>query len=116
MNQTNKEYIEMVSQIAMDTILNIKYENNGTASWCKYFIPMVRKDGTPVLYGELYYYFSKKDGFKFGLGYYAAEDPDRRHYLARTQYFGFTKAEPPHWSIKQLERALIVPKIIPRSK
>jgi hypothetical protein len=116
MKEISKECIEMMSQLPMDTLLNIKYENNGVVSWCKYFIPTVRKDGTPVLFGELYYYFTKKKGFKFGLGYYASEDPDGRHYIAHTQYFGFTLMQTPHWNIKQLEKALILPKYISRSK
>jgi hypothetical protein len=113
---SQREYIEMLSQLPHDTFLNIKYENNGLVSWCKYWIPTNRKDNTPVLFGELYQYFSQKAGFKFALGYIGLHDPDGKHYIAYTQYFGFTKTEPPHFSVKKLEHALILPKYNHRSK
>lgn len=116
MSNQNKTYFEMVSQIPCDTILNIKYDNNGKIAWCKYFIPTNRKNGTPVLFGELYQYFSTRKGFLFGLGYVAQDDPDGKHHTAIYQYFGFTAREPPHEHNKRLERPLILPKHIPKSK
>jgi hypothetical protein len=68
MTTPQKEYLELMSQITCDTLLNIKYSTNGKVSWCKYWIPTTRKNGTPVLFGKLYAYFSKKEGFCFGLG------------------------------------------------
>ena len=108
MLQTEKEYIDTMSQLPCDTMLNIKYNTNGKIAWCKYHIPTVRKNGTPVLFGELNQYFTAKDGFLFALGYVSYDDPDGRFYLAKRQYFGFTKNEPPHFNFKDLEHDLVL--------
>lgn len=113
METKEKNYIDLMSQIPCDTMLNIKYSNNGKISWCKYYIPMIRKNNTAVLYGELYHYFINKEGFLFALGYIAFDDLDQRFYLANRQYFGFTKYEPPHINIKSLDYNLVLPRSPP---
>jgi hypothetical protein len=110
MQQKNTKYIDLMSQIHFDTFLSIKYSNGDKTVWCKYYIPTTRKNGTPVLYGQLYSYFIAKKGFLFALGYVAQDDPDGKHHTAKYQYFGFTANEPPHEQSKMLQYELILPK------
>lgn len=109
MSYQTLNYLDLMSQITCDTLLSVKYQKpNGSTTFCKYWIPQFRKDNTPILFGEIYAYFSSKEGFIMGLGYIGHIDITGEWYEGQTQYFGFTKAQPPHERFKQLDNALIL--------
>jgi hypothetical protein len=105
---TEKEYIDLMIDLTCDTLLSVKYNNTGKDVWVHYWIPCTRrKDKTAVLFGQLYSYFANKDGFCMALGYLGFETIEGRR-AGQTQYFGFTRNQPPHWAKKSLSRPIIL--------
>lgn len=99
MEDFKKDYIEfdLSEELYFDTWLSVKYTNSkGGVSWCQYQIPILRKDGTKRLFGDLYYYFTRKEGFRMAIGYFIKTD---LYGISQRggQYFYFDKKRTPYF-------------------
>ncbi len=100
---------DLTDELVCDTFLAVKMTMySGRPGFVHYAIPVTRKDGSTRQFGDLYNYFTKKEGFRFAIGYVLGEDG--KYWTAKNQYFFFSKRKLPHWSIKESEKKLLLPK------
>ena len=97
-----KDYLDLTEALMIDTYLSVKLGSK----FVHYAIPRERKDGTLRLYGDLYKYFTQKDGFRFAIGYVLSED--KEFWYGQNQYLYFSKKEPPFLSFKESSQKLIL--------
>lgn len=96
--------IDLTSELYMDTYLSVKFSNG---VFVHYIIPILRKDGTKRMYGDLFKYFTQKDGFRFAKGYILEDD--NAYWMGQRQYFYFDK-NGLEMSVKILDSPLLRPK------
>lgn len=107
-----KKYFDLTDPLRCDTLLAVKLMRyDGRLGFVHYIIPVVRKDGSIRLYGDLYQYFlKKKPSFRFAIGYHLEEDPRGDYWTAQFQYFYFSKTDPPFESIRLQAHKIFFPK------
>ncbi len=104
------ENIDLTNPIPFDTMLSVKLmKPNGKTIFYQYIIPRTRKDGSERLFGDLYFYFTKKEGFRFAIGYLMTEDKNLDLWIGQNQYFYFDKKKEPQLSFKKTN-PLYIPK------
>jgi len=84
----------LLEELPVDTFLSVKMERkekNGKTLFVNYIIPRQRKNGTIRNYGDLFFYFSKSDRFRFARGYILEESWDKSSWMASKQYFYFDR-------------------------
>lgn len=86
-----KEYFDLMNELTIDTYLSVKIGEK----FVHYIIPVERKDGSKRTFGNIYDYFTKKDGFRMALGYILTETLDG-YWKGQTQYFYFDKKTHPY--------------------
>lgn len=83
---TENNGIDLTSELYLDTYLSVKFSNG---KFVHYVVPINRKDGTKRQYGDLFKYFTQKDGFRFAKGYILEQDSS--FWIGQRQYFYFDK-------------------------
>ncbi len=99
---SKKNYLDMTDPLMVDTYLTVKIG----VKFVHYAIPRKRKDSTLRLYGDLYKYFTQKEGFRFAIGYLLSEDNE--FWYGQNQYFYFDKNNAPFLSFKETANKLIL--------
>lgn len=90
-NSTNqKDYFDLTTAIMVDTYLTVKFG----LKHVHYSVPKIRNNGTARTYGCLYHHFTKRDDFKFAIGYVRGEDSE--YWTGQVRYFYFDKNTPPY--------------------
>lgn len=97
-----KDFLDLTEPIMVDTYLSVKIGSK----FVHYAIPRERKDGTLRMYGDLYKYFTQKQGFRFAIGYLLSQD--KQFWYGQNQYFYFDKANAPFLSFKETKEKLIL--------
>ena len=106
-----KEFLDLSSPLTCDTLLAVKMVmRNGKPGFVHYAIPTQRQDGSFRLFGDLYYYFSRREGFRFAIGYLMFEDEDPSFWKANYQYFYFDKNNLPFESYRKQPNSIFLPK------
>ncbi len=106
-----KQFFDLTEPLLCDTLLAIKLTRyDGRPGFVHYIIPVMRKDGTQRLYGDLYHYFTQKPGFRFAIGYYLQEDGTGKYWEGDFQYLYFDKRQLPFESPKFVAPKIILPK------
>jgi len=85
---------DLLEEIPVDTFLSVKMERkekNGKTLFVNYIIPRQRKDNSFRTYGDLFFYFSKLERFRFARGYILQESWDKSCWMAEKQYFYFDR-------------------------
>lgn len=100
-------YFELTNELLCDTILIVKKDNkndNTKVVWVHYVVPLFnRKLGRNRTFGDLYLYWSNIPEFRFAKGYVRQESECGKFWEYKTQYFYFSKEEPPHMDTKELK-------------
>ena len=97
-----KDYLDLTEPLMVNTYLSVKIN----FKFVHYAIPRERKDGTLRLYGDLYKYFTQKQGFRFAIGYFLSED--KEFWYGQNQYMYFDKSKAPFLSFKETKNKLIL--------
>lgn len=97
-----KVYFDLTEPLMINTYLSVKIGSK----FVHYAIPRERKDGTLRFYGDLYKYFTQKEGFRFAIGYIL--DEDKEFWYGKNQYMYFDKKNTPFYSIKETKNKLIL--------
>lgn len=96
--EEKKQYLELIEPLMIDTYLSVKIGSK----FVHYAIPRERKDGTLRQYGDLYKYFTQKEGFRFAIGYLLSDDTI--NWYGQNQYLYFDKKEAPFLSFKETKK------------
>jgi len=96
MSNKNQKYIgeiDFMKSLYFDTFLSVKMDRREGAGtiFVNYIIPIVRKDTSERLYGDLIYYFRKQKRFRFARGFLLGKTHDGKMWEAKTQYFYFDR-------------------------
>lgn len=89
-------HIDRTNDLPCNIWLSVKYTNNENPrgfSWCNYQIPVQRKDGSYRSYGDLYFYFISKKGFRMAMGYILEESDCKMIWIAYKRIFYFDKVK-----------------------
>lgn len=97
-----KDFLDLTEPILVDTYLSVKIGSK----FVHYAIPRERKDGTLRMYGDLYKYFTQKQGFRFAIGYLLSED--KEFWYGQNQYMYFDRLNAPFLSFKETKDKLIL--------
>ena len=87
-----KLYFDLTTNLYLDIYLSIKINTK----FVHYIIPKQRKDGTFRQYGDLYKYFTQKEGFRMALGYNLSETLCGKFWKGQTQHLYFDKKTAPY--------------------
>jgi len=102
-------YFDLSNSLLADTILCVKYTSaSGAPVWVHYNIPLNRSNGSERSFGDLYTYFSNKEGFRFAKGLIRLEEGE--FWKGISQYFYFSKEEPPHMDVRQFKSPIYISK------
>ena len=101
-----KTYFDLFDDLLINTYLSVKLGNK----FVHYIIPYQRKDGTIRTYGDLYKYFTQKEGFRMAMGYMLEVDETGKFWAGQNQYMYFDKNTAPHISERKLGYPLLLPK------
>ena len=99
---------DLTDSLLMDTYLVVKYSSG---KMVHYNVPKFnRKKNRDRTYGDLYHYFSNREGFRFAIGYIRHEDESGKFWKAWQQYFYFDKSTLPYMAVKALKFPLLLAK------
>jgi len=99
--------LDLLSPIPVDSMFRVKVGE----AWYPIIVPRIRKkNGKEVLFGELYSYYMKLDNFRMLKGLVLSESYCGKYWEGKTQYFYFTKRQPPIIQFKYYSNPYITPK------
>ena len=99
----NKEYFDLFTELPVDTFLVVKFGSK----FVKYNVPIERKNGSKRTFGNLYDHFTKREDFRFAIGYIRGETLDG-YFSGQTQYFYFDRRTAPYLKSKRLDYPLLL--------